>query len=134
MISSKDVENLLQSVELQEIETEIARVTNCSIYESFILINLSKKEIIDSGFSIEKIISFIRTNKKMIINFGVKLLLSDCPKMIGRGVSITYSIYLIFITEMREDFLAYLTIRRIPKPKKATAELIALKETLDTML
>lgn len=122
----KDIEKFLNSSSSQEIEQSIAEKLNCKIYSENLpfFMNLIKDEIDASGIDLSEIESFIEVNKHQIIEFGVKYLRKYKPKFLAIGISITYSIYLIYLqNKSEEELLFYLDRRRLPKPKQVLKEL-----------
>ena len=128
-----NIEALLNNKILSKIEIEIAEIKKCEIYKDNLplLVKLIKDEIDSSKLSIDKIKNFIESNSKAIINFGQLLLDKSNPKSLSIGISISYSIYMIYLKEKEEEeLLEYLKRRKIPGAQKFLEELKLIEKKL----
>ncbi len=129
MINISNLNDLLSSAHLLQVETAIASNMNCELYDDdkSILIDFMNKEIEQSGLSVETISYFIMNNSKEIIYFAEHFLSKYKPEVLSIGISITYGIYMIYLREKSEnELLSYLKKRRIPKPSIFLKELLSL--------
>ena len=125
-IELDEIKNLLNSNSLNRAETRISEKIGASIYkdELPILMQLIKKEIDSSEISIDIISKFINENEDKIVEFGLLLLKKGSTQMLSIGISITYSIYLIYLKRKEDAFLeGYLVRRGIPDSVKFMKQL-----------
>lgn len=133
MVNISELEGLLSSSCLHQIENSIANKKNCDIYKDdlSLLTEFKKKEVDASMLSLNEIEKFLENNKEKVINFGLKFLENINPQSLGIGIAISYSIYLIYLKEKSEkELLEYLKRRRIPNPQKLLEQLWNIKKEM----
>lgn len=131
MVNVNELEELLRSSSLQQIESTIADEMSCDLYKDNIslLTGFIKEEVDTSMLSIKDIESFIDNHPEEVIDFGLKFLEKSKPQSLSTGIAITYSIYLIYLKDKDEKkLLEYLKKRRIPKPQKLLEQLLSIKK------
>ena len=132
------------SSELLEIEKAITDACNTYINKKFVdfTIGILRREITNSGLTIEFLQEQLRTRKIMVIKFGINLLnkldgqpieeeypigesvpKSQRPEVVatqgvGIGFGIKYVIYLYFLENNPKGLIHFLEKERIPKAKK----------------
>jgi len=143
-MTDNDIKELLNSKELSVIEDTVSGMCKMYVNKEFIdfTIGILRREISNSGLSLEYIRSYFRLKKDLIIKFGIKLnnTLKNTPleeeypagegipkseksKVIashglGIGFSVKYAIYLHFLETNPNDLLDYIKKERIPKAQK----------------
>lgn len=130
MVSLSELEGLLNSSNLQQIESTIANKMNCNLYKDKIslLTGFIKEEVDVSMLSIKDIKNFIDNHSDEVIDFGLKFLRNSKPQILSTGMAITYTIYLIYLKGKDEKkMLEYLRKRRIPKPQKLLEQILSIK-------
>lgn len=134
MVNVRDLEELLSSSSLQQIESTIAAEMSCDLYKDNIslLTGFIKEEVDASMLSVKDIESFLDNNPEEIIDFGLKFLGKSKPQSLSTGIAITYSVYLIYLRDKDEkELLEYLKKRRIPKPQKVLEQLLSIKKEMN---
>ncbi len=134
MVNLNELEKLLSSSSLQQIEGSIADKMSCELYKDNItlLTGFIKEEVDSSRLSIQDIDYFINNNSREIIDFGIKFLGKSRIQSLSAGIAITYSIYLIYLKNKDEkELLEYLKRRRIPQPQKFLEQLWTIKEEMN---
>jgi hypothetical protein len=133
MANISELEGLLSSTSLLEIESSIANKIGCDLYKDNIplLTGFIKEEVDASKLSIKAIERFLESNSDAVIDFGLKFLAKSNPQSLSIGIAITYSVYLIYLREKGEKkLLEYLQKRRIPKPQKLLEQLLSIKKEM----
>lgn len=133
MVNVSELEELLSSSSLQQIESTIADEIGCDLYKDNIslLTGFIKEEVDASMLSVKDIGNFIDNHSGEVIDFGLKFLGKSKPQSLSTGIAITYSIYLIYLKDKDEKkLLEYLKKRRIPKPQKLLEQLLSIKKEM----
>lgn len=134
MVSVNDLESLLATSSLQQVERAIADKMNCDLYKDNVslLTRFIKEEVDASMLSILDIESLIKNQSEEVIDFGQMFLDKYKPQSLSIGIAITYSVYLIYLKEKDEkELLEYLKKRRIPKSQKLLEQLLAIKKEMN---
>lgn len=131
-----DIERIINSENLTEIENAIAKEQNCKVYKDNIqlLIGFIKKEVEICDFSLTQIENYLKNNSNQIINFSRIFLEKSNVSTLSIGISISYSIYLLYLKNKTEDnLLSFIKNRRIPQAKKLVKELLLVKSSLENL-
>jgi hypothetical protein len=134
MVNISELEDLLSSSSLQQIESSIADKISCDLYKDNIslLTGFIKEEVEASKLSVKVIERFLDSNSEEVINFGLKFLEKTKPQSLSTGIAITYSVYLIYLKDREEkELLEYLQKRRIPKSQKLLEQLLSIKKGMN---
>lgn len=129
-ITVRNIQSLLEKKEVSGVESAIVDELKCNLYREnlSLLASFSKEEIDVSGLSLEKIERFIERNPNEIVEFGQLLFEDSKPESLGKGIAISYAIYLIYLKEKRKkDLYEYLKRREVLKSKKMLARLQLIK-------
>ena len=144
LVTDNEIENILYSKELLEIETSIASQCKTYVNKEFVefTIGILRREISNSGLTLDYIRQLLSLRKGSIIRFGIQLLnnlkgkpieeeypkgervpKTNKPEIIssqgvGIGFGIKYAIYLDYLENRPKDLINYLTKERIPKANK----------------
>lgn len=133
MVNRNEIETILNSSKLQQIEGIITDKLSCSLYKHNIslLTGFIKEEVDVSMLSLYDIEYFMNNHSKEVIDFSLKFLGKSNIQSLSTGIAITYSIYLIYLRDKDEKaLLEYLKKRRIPKPQKLLEQLFTIKKEM----
>ena len=133
MVNQTKIKALLETSVLQQLEDSVAGRLKCNIYkeDSANFIKFIKDEIEASNLSLQEIETIIMNYPDKIIHFSDLLWGKSTPKRLAPGISIKYSIYLIFLEKGNKmNLLEYLKKRRIPKPQALLEQLLSIKEEM----
>ena len=133
MVKIGELERLLNSTSLQQIENSIVDKIGCDLYgdDLSILVGFLKEEVDSSMLSIKEIEIFLENNLRLVSNFAIKFLEKFNPQSLSKGIAITYSIYLIYLIEKDQiALIEYLKRRRIPKWQKLLEQLLSIKKEM----
>lgn len=144
LVTDNEIEDILYSKELLEIETSIASHCKTYVNREFVefTIGILRREISNSGLTLDYIRQFLSLRKGSIIIFGIQVLNSlkgkpiedehpkeeNVPKTnnpeiissqgVGIGFGIKYAIYLDYLENRPKELINYLTKERIPRADK----------------
>jgi hypothetical protein len=134
MVNKSEIEVLLVSKSLKQIESAITDRIGCDLYKDnfTLLTGFIKEEVDASMLPLNVIETFIENNPEVIVNFSGKFLENSKPLSLSTGIAITYSVYLIYLKEKdKNDLLEYLKRRRIPKPNMLLEQLLSIKKEMN---
>ena len=144
LVTDHEIEDILYSKELFEIEASIASHCKTYVNKKFVefTIGILRREISNSGLTLDYIRQMLSLRKGSIIKFGVQILNNlkgkpieeEYPKGervpksnkleiissqgVGIGFGIKYAIYLDYLENRPKELINYLTKERIPKANK----------------
>lgn len=126
MFKYTEVADLMESKLCMQVDKKLLNAVEASLYQEDapILARILTKEINSSVFSLSQIESYIRNNEEKIVNFGIELTRGIKNLVFPPGISITYTIYLLYL-ESKDDneFLSYLKQKNIQNQKTFLKEL-----------